>query len=169
MLICLVTANLNAQAHDRPNSSPLLHTRFRSPTNSASPEPRDPRDQRRPSPDAGAEDNFIDLRDSGTFDPPPPNIHAPSHSAQSSYSNYSFVSHGVPPRNGHGVTPIFGFSRPTAPPQKPTQSLTSRFSPITPDVVEAPQSLPQSKPGVHEFLNAGNSGTSNARDDYFGM
>ncbi|CAG7847366.1 SubName: Full=Uncharacterized protein {ECO:0000313/EMBL:CCA67723.1} [Serendipita indica DSM 11827] len=114
------------QTQDRPGSSPLLHARFTSPSDSFSDDPRDPRGSHN---DGKSQDNFIDLRDSGSYTPP----EQPSaHQAQPDMHYFTHSSHGVPPRSGHGVTPMMNFG-PLKTPSQPDH-LKSRFSPVTPDV-----------------------------------
>lgn len=156
ILTLVIQPMSDPQAHDRTNSSPLLHARFHSPSDGVSIDARETHEQPAPS---GTEDSFIDLRDSGTFTPV----------NDSSYNSYGYAphTHDIPARTDHGATPVLAFTPPQPPPFAQTQ--TSHFSPAAPHTIEPPAST-QSKLFAHEYLSTGNSGNRNpnAKDDSVG-
>ncbi len=107
----------DTQTFERPGSSPLLHTRFRSPTDS------DPARPDSSQTDAPAPENFIDLRESGAYE-----TVIPQNNGTLSYD----YTHGVAPIPGHGASPLPQFNNGNLAPAYGQQP-ASRFSPITPE------------------------------------
>lgn len=141
----------DTQAHERSGSSPLLHTRFRSPTDSVSVDPHRPDSAQANAPPTG---NFIDLRDSGAYEA----VDDPKVPQDRSYG----YAHGIPPRSGHGVNPILQFNNGSLAPVYGQQP-ASRFSPITPET-EADADFPNSNRVA--YGQSPNNGLAVTRDDY---
>jgi hypothetical protein len=122
----------DSQAHEHSGSSPLLHTRFRSPTDSISVDPHRPDSAQT---DVPPPDNFIDLRESGAYE----HIEVPkAQQHNTGFNPYNYGVHGVAPRIGHGVTPLMQFGQGTSPRPTYGKQPVSRLGPVTPNAeVEA--------------------------------
>lgn len=146
----------DTQAHERSGSSPLLHTRFRSPTDSVSVDPHLPDNSSRTY--AASPENFIDLRESGAYEA----IEDPKAPHQNNSYGYA---HGVPARSGHGVTPILQFRNGSLLPVNGQQQLPSRFSPMTPDTEPEVDFPNPNRTGPSPYGQNPN-GLAVTRDDY---
>jgi hypothetical protein len=149
------------QAHERPGSSPLLHTRFRSPTESISVDPHRPDSAQTDVPP----ENFIDLRESGAYE------HIEVHNAQQNapgFNPYTYGAHGAPPRMGHGVTPLMQFGK--SAPLRPTyrEQLGSQLGSVTEVKAEFPNPTPATAVSAYGQHTMQTTGLAVNGDDNYG-
>jgi hypothetical protein len=125
-----LVSHTRGQTHD---TSPLLHTRFHSPVESISADPHRPDSAQTDIPP----ENFIDLRESRVYE------HVEVPNTQQSVPGFnSYGAHGVPPRKGHGVTPLMQFGKVAPLTPKYGEQLVSRLTPDTEVKAEFPNPTP---------------------------
>jgi hypothetical protein len=152
-----LVSDTRGQTHD---SSPLLHTQFRSPAESVSADSHRPDSAQT---DAPPPENFIDLRESGAYE----HIEVPN-TQRSAPGFNSYGAHGVPPRTGHGVTPLMQFGKAAPLTQKYGEQPVFRLTPDTEVKAEFPNPTPATAVPAYEQHTMQTTGLTVNGDDSYG-